>query len=472
MSIKMKFISKATAAVFGSALLLSAAPATAQINSVDALLNDIRQNAAKVEQENRARVQTFQQRANQQSGLLNTAQQELRTLENRAASVERSFASNRNQIDRLENDLKAAQGDFGEVFGLARSKAGEFKALLDSSLITAQYPKRTAVLGRISESKALPSSEDLDSIWQTMLEEIKAQRQIAEFEAPVANIDDGAVQPVTRVGPFSIFTSGSAEFLGYKKADAESGANAPLLTALPKQPGGQISSAAQKVASATAGDLVYAPLDPTRGELLKSFERVPSFKERHWVQGGNIGKFIIIMAALGILFGIFNIIRLFFAKMAINGQKRKAQPSKSNALGRVMMAYEGSQNKDADTVELKLDEAILRESPKFEFGLNILKLLAGVAPLLGLLGTVTGMIQTFQAMMIYGTGDPQLMAGGISVALVTTMLGLYAAIPLLVLHSFCASMARSIQGTLEEQSAGIVARHVETRGLGTGSSIA
>jgi len=473
MSVKMKFISKATAAVFGSALLLSAGPAAAQsITSVDALLNDIRQNAAKVEQENRARVQTFQQRANQQSSLLNTAQQELRTLENRAASVERSFASNRNQIDSLENDLKAAQGDFGEVFGLARSKAGEFKALLDSSLITAQYPKRTAVLGRISESKALPSSEDLDSIWQTMLEEIKAQRQIAEFEAPVANIDDGAVQPVTRVGPFSIFTSGSAEFLGYKKADAESGANAPLLTALPKQPGGQISSAAQKVASAAAGDLVYAPLDPTRGELLKSFERVPSFKERHWVQGGNIGKFIIIMAALGILFGIFNIIRLFFAKMAINGQKRKAQPSKSNALGRVMMAYEGSQNKDADTVELKLDEAILRESPKFEFGLNILKLLAGVAPLLGLLGTVTGMIQTFQAMMIYGTGDPQLMAGGISVALVTTMLGLYAAIPLLVLHSFCASMARSIQGTLEEQSAGIVARHVETRGLGTGSSIA
>ena len=473
MSLKMKFISKATAALFGSALLLSAGPAAAQsITSVDALLNDIRQNASKVEQENRAREQQFRQRANQQSGLLNSAQSELRQLEARAASVERSFASNRTQITRLEDELRAAQGDFGEVFGLARSKAGEFKALLDSSLITAQYPKRTAVLGRIAESKALPSAEDLDNIWKSMLEEIKAQRQVAEFTAPVANIDDGAEQTVTRVGPFSVFTSDGAQFLDYKKADAESGANAPLLTKLPSQPGGQISSAAQKVASAAEGELVYAPLDPTRGELLKSFERVPSFYERHWVQGGNIGKFIIIMAILGVLFGVLNIIRLFFAKMAINGQKRKAQPSKSNALGRVMMAYEGAQNKDADTVELKLDEAILRESPKFEFGLNILKLLAGVAPLLGLLGTVTGMIQTFQAMMIYGTGDPQLMAGGISVALVTTMLGLYAAIPLLVLHSFCASMARSIQGTLEEQSAGIVARHVETRGLGTGSSIA
>lgn len=472
MSVKMKFISKATAAVFGSALLLSAGPATAQINSVDALLNDIRQNAAKVEQENAARLQEFRQRANQQTALLNTAQSELRTLEARAANVERSFAANRNTIEDLEAELRAAQGDFGEVFGLARSKAGEFKALLDSSLITAQYPKRTNVLGRIAESKALPSAEDLDSIWKSMLEEIKAQRQVAEFTAPVANIDDGAEQTVTRVGPFSVFTSDSAQFLDYNSPDAESGADAPLLTKLPSQPGGQISTAAKKVASAADGELVYAPLDPTRGELLKSFERVPSFYERHWVQGGNIGKFIIIMACLGVLFGIFNIIRLFLAKMAINGQKRKAQPSKSNALGRVMMAYEGAQNKDADTVELKLDEAILRESPKFEFGLNILKLLAGVAPLLGLLGTVTGMIQTFQAMMIYGTGDPQLMAGGISVALVTTMLGLYAAIPLLVLHSFCASMARSIQGTLEEQSAGIVARHVETRGLGTGSSIA
>ena len=461
MSVKMKFISKATAAVFGSALLLSAVPASAQINSVDALLNDIRQNASKVQAENQQREQTFRQRANQQSALLSTAQQELRQLEARAASVERSFASNRTQIDRLENELRAAQGDFGEVFGLARSKAGEFKALLDSSLISAQYPKRSNVLGRIAESKALPSSEDLNAIWQTMLQEIKAQRQVATFDAPVANVNDGESQSVTRVGPFSVFTAGSADFLQYS---APAGEGSILLSKLPKQPGGQISAAANNVAKASTGSTVYAPIDPTRGELLKSFERVPDAKERA-LQGGPIGMIIIIMAIIGVIFGILNIIRLFLAKMAVNGQKRKAQASKSNALGRVMMAYDGAKNKDADTVELKLDEAILRESPKFEFGLNLLKLMAGIAPLLGLLGTVTGMIQTFQAMMIYGTGDPQLMAGGISVALVTTMLGLIAAIPLLILHSFCSSLARSIQGTLEEQSAGIVARHVESRGV-------
>jgi len=461
MSKTMNIFTKTTAVALSAAVMFTAIPASAQINSVSDLLNKVRADSSKTAADNQAREQKFRQRRDQQSGLLSQARGELASLERKASSVQSSFDSNQRTIDRLEGELKAAQGDFGEVFGLARSKAGEFKAILDNSLITAQYPTRGEVLGRVAESKALPSSDDLNAIWQTMLQEIKAQRQVATFNAPVANVNDGAEQSVTRVGPFSVFTADSADFLQYS---APAGEGSILLSKLPKQPGGAISSAASKVASAGAGSMVYAPIDPTRGELLKSFERVPDAKERA-LQGGPIGMIIIIMAALGILFGILNIIRLFLAKMAVNGQKRKAQASKSNALGRVMMAYDGAKNKDADTVELKLDEAILRESPKFEFGLNLLKLMAGIAPLLGLLGTVTGMIQTFQAMMIYGTGDPQLMAGGISVALVTTMLGLIAAIPLLILHSFCSSLARSIQGTLEEQSAGIVARHVESRGV-------
>jgi biopolymer transport protein ExbB len=469
MSNKMKIFTKTTAAFIGAAVMLSATPASAQINSIGDLLNKVRADSAKTEAENRDREAKFRQRRNEQSGLLSSARGELAQLERKAASVQSTFDANGRTISRLEGELKAAQGDFGEVFGLARSKAGEFKAILDSSLITAEYPERTQVLGTVAESKALPDSDQLNAIWQTMLQEIVAQRQVKTFSAPVANSNDGAAQDVTRVGPFSIFTAGSAEFLQYTPPAGEE-ANI-LLAELPRQPGGAISAAAQDVTSSSGG-IVYAPIDPTRGELLKSFERVPTVTERvgnpfkfRTGHGGVIGLIILWLAMAGVLFGLLNIIRLALAKMAVGGQKRKAQPSKSNALGRVMMAYEGAKNKDADTVELKLDEAILRESPKFEFGLNLLKLLAGIAPLLGLLGTVTGMIKTFQAMMIYGTGDPQLMAGGISEALVTTMLGLIAAIPLLILHSFCSSMARSIQGTLEEQSAGIVARHVESRGV-------
>ena len=462
---KMKLFTKTTAALVGSAVMLSAMPASAQISSVGQLLDKVRQDAAKTAQENRDRESKFAARKNQQAALLSQARGELATLERKANSVQSTFDGNQSRITRLEGQLKAAQGDFGEVFGLARAKAGEFKSILDNSLITAEYPTRTAVLGEVSDSKALPNSEQLNAIWQTMLGEIQAQRQVTTFDAPVANVADGETQSVTRVGPFTSFTTNGANFLAYNPpaADAEAGTTPLLLAKLPKQPGGAINAAASSVTKAGGDSLVYAPIDPTRGGLLKSFERVPDVSERI-AQGGKIGYIILGLLAIGVVFGVLNIIRLFLTSMAVNGQKRKAQASKSNPLGRVMMAYDESKNKDGDTVELKLDEAILRESPKLEVGLNFLKLAAGIAPLLGLLGTVTGMIKTFQAMMIYGTGDPQLMAGGISEALVTTMLGLIAAIPLLILHSFCSSLARGVQGTLEEQSAGIVARHVEARG--------
>ena len=451
---------KTASAFIAGATMLAATPSFAQVNSINEVLQGVRQDAAQQRQENQRRIAEFQQRAAQQESLLNQAKGELNRLQARANSIQGQFATNESAIDELKTELTAAQGEFGDVFGAARRSAGEFKAMLDSSLITAQYPGRTEVLERVSESEALPTSAELNSIFELMLQEMQAQRQVATFEAPVANVDDGASQSVTRVGPFTAFTTQGARFLAY---DAPTEGNPIALKLLPKQPAdGSIRDAASSVISANAGDVVYAPIDPTRGSLLESFERVPTVQERI-SYGKTIGYIIIGLLIAGLIFGIFNIVRLLMISAAVKSQTRKAQPAKGNPLGRIMLAYDDARDRDADTVELKMDEAILRESPRLEFGLSLLKLGAAIAPLLGLLGTVTGMIQTFQAMMIYGTGDPQLMAGGISEALVTTMLGLIAAIPLLVLHAFCASIARGIQNTLEEQSAGIVARHVEAR---------
>lgn len=461
MSKAMNLFKKTAGVAVVASLMLSAVPASAQVNSIGELLNKVRQDAQTTRAENQKREAEFRSTRDTQASVLASARSELAALERQARQVQSTFDSNQSRIDSLTADLKVAQGDFGEVFGLARSKAGEFKATLDSSLITSQYPNRTEVLGRVSESKALPSTDDLNAIWQSMLGEIRAQRQVTEYSAPVANQNDGAEQQVMRVGPFAVFSADGSSFLEYKPAEDSGDIT---LVNLPKPPSGDIQSAAKSVANAKAGELVYAPVDPTRGALLKSFERFPTLGER-LAQGGIIGAIVFYgITLLGCLFGLILLVRLFLTSSAVRSQKRKAQPSKSNPLGRIMMAYEGAKDRDTETVELKLDEAILQESPKLEFGLNLLKLLAGIAPLMGLLGTVTGMIKTFQAMMIYGTGDPQLMAGGISEALVTTMLGLIGAIPLLILHSFCSSMARSVQGTLEEQSAGIVARHVESRG--------
>ena len=452
---------KTMAALFGSAILLSAVPASAQINSITDLLNRVRSDAAEQDRINRDRVQEFEANAASQTAELNQARAELRQAEAEARQVESRFAANQTRIDGLKEELREAQGDFGEVFGLARSMAGEFKSLLDRSLITSQYPNRTEVLGRIANSDALPSTVELNDIWGQMIREIREQREVQSYTAEVSGMGE---TDVTRVGPFVAFTDGG-DFLKYNPP-TDNGENLPLLAELPAQPGGAIQDAARNVLGASASDVVYAPIDPTRGALLQTFELQPGPWERA-MQGGVIGRIIIGLGAITALFGLFLIVRLFLVRLAVVGQKRKAAPAKGNPLGRVMMAYEGARDADAEIVELKLDEAILQESPRLEFGLNFVKLIAGIAPLLGLLGTVTGMIQTFQAMMIYGAGDPQLMAGGISVALVTTMLGLIVAIPLLIIHSFAASLARSVQGTLEEQSAGIVARHVEARLPGT-----
>jgi biopolymer transport protein ExbB len=87
-----------------------------------------------------------------------------------------------------------------------------------------------------------------------------------------------------------------------------------------------------------------------------------------------------------------------------------------------------------------------------------------VAPLMGLLGTVTGMIQTFQVITLYGAGDPKMMAGGISQALITTVLGLVVAIPMVLIHTLVGGQSRKIINIINSQSAGIVAQHSERHG--------
>lgn len=469
-----KNLKKLSALFLGAVLMFGVAvPASAQINSVSELLQKVRNDASKTKAENDRRVREFRARASEQTAKLNAAKAELRKLEAQVRNVEAKFAANERKIDNLDGQLNSALGEFREVFGLARTTAAGFKATLDSSLINAERASNddlgtTDVLGKIANSKALPSPEELDQIWQLMLEEIEQQREVSTFDAMIGNSDDpSTAQAVTRIGPFDVFTNDGGDFLEYKNSKEP---GVLPLTYLIKQPKGAVSKAADAVLNAGSSELVFGPVDPTRGSLLKALERVPDREERvgnplkfNGGAGGPIGVIIWWVLIIGGIFGVLNIIRLFLVSSAVRAQKKKAQPSKSNPLGRVMMAYDGVKNKDEEVIELKLDEAILRESPKLELGLNLLKLGAAIAPLLGLLGTVTGMIKTFQAMMIYGAGDPQLMAGGISEALVTTMLGLIAAIPLLILHSFCSSLARGVQGTLEEQSAGIVARHVESR---------
>ncbi|MEM1082282.1 MAG: MotA/TolQ/ExbB proton channel family protein, partial [Pseudomonadota bacterium] len=230
----------------------------------------------------------------------------------------------------------------------------------------------------------------------------------------------------------------------------------------PRQPAGRFQGMAADLQDASPGTVQEMAVDFTRGDILAQVVRAPNLQER-LRQGGTVGWIIVAIGIFGILFAIWKGTVLMLRGNAIKRQVKRSDASQGNALGRVLSVYEDNPNADVETLELKLDEAILRETAPLESGLPLIKVLYVVAPLIGLLGTVVGMIVTFQQITLFGTGDPRMMASGISMALITTVLGLVVAIPLTLIHSVLQSRSRALIQILEEQAAGIIARTAEQR---------
>jgi len=257
-------------------------------------------------------------------------------------------------------------------------------------------------------------------------------------------------QTVLRVGVFNVASDG--KFLRFLPETGQ-------LIELPRQPEKRFTTMAQAVQDADGG-LTAMAVDPSRGSILGLLVQAPTLEERIH-QGKEVGYLIIVLAAFGLLVAFYRLLVLMFVSMKVRSQLKTDEPRKGNPLGRILSVYQENESTDVEVLERKIDEAVIREIPKLQSGLSIIKILAVTAPLLGLLGTVTGMIQTFQAITLFGTGDPKLMAGGISQALMTTVLGLIAAIPLTFMHAIVASRSKAVVHVLEEQSAGIIARQAE-----------
>jgi biopolymer transport protein ExbB len=332
------------------------------------------------------------------------------------------------------------------LFGVARAAAADLNENLSDSLISTQLPGRGDDLSRMAQSGSLPTIEELEYLWFTMLQEASEQGKVVRYDAPVIRGDNqSAREEVVRIGPFTAFTDRG--FL----VDRDG-----TLRYLARQPAAGAVRAARNVYTFDGPGVTRGMVDPSLGTLLGMVVETPNIQERI-AQGRGIGYAIIVVAAFGILVAVFRWIMLSITAMKVRRQMRSSTPSSNNPLGRIMMAYEENRTEDLETLQMRLDDAVLKELPKLESGLNIVKVLAAVAPLMGLLGTVIGMIVTFQAITLFGTGDPQLMAGGISQALVTTVLGLMAAIPLLILHAFASGTARRLGQVLEQQSVSLVA---------------
>jgi len=256
---------------------------------------------------------------------------------------------------------------------------------------------------------------------------------------------------VTRIGAFNIVSNDK-----YLEFVPETG----RLVELQRQPASRYTGRIGDLVDGTSGMFPIA-LDPTRGQLLGLLVQSPSLMERI-AQGKTVGYVIIVLGIIGVLIAIWRVLALSAVGAKVNRQiKHIDEPKANNPLGRVLGVAKDTVGADIETVELRLGEAILRETPKFNSMLPFLKIISVVAPLLGLLGTVTGMIVTFQAITLYGAGDPKLMAGGISTALVTTVLGLCVAIPTVFLHTLVSSRARRLTQILQEEAAGMLAERAE-----------
>ncbi|MDA7088179.1 MotA/TolQ/ExbB proton channel family protein [Pseudomonas sp. SA3-5] len=441
-------MSRRVFAIFALALLPTLAAAAPL--SPDQLLQRIRSERAAEVSAMQTREQAFVAQRGERAQLLAKARAALHTQKAEAERLKAEFDRQEAELAKQEAQLAQRVGHLGELFGVVRQSAGDVAGQWQDSLLNAQYPERLQRLKALAESRTLPSAEDLDGYWMLLLEDLTASGRVEQLQLPVVAADGTRrEQSVLRVGTFSAFSE--AAFLSY---DADAGE----LLAPPRQPSGAGRVEDYLHSSEALSNL---PIDPSRGTLLAQLQRQPTLWDR-LQQGGLVGWLIVALGLVGLLLATWRMVFLARVGAGVKAQVRTLSvPRDDNPLGRVIgVLGPRPQLADLETLELKLDEAILLETPPLEKGQSLLKLLCAVAPLLGLLGTVTGMIVTFQAITQGGGGDSRLMAEGISQALVTTVLGLVVAIPLLFLHSLLASRSKGLIQLLEQQSAGLIALHL------------
>jgi biopolymer transport protein ExbB len=436
-------------------LLLASVPAGAQtLDELARMVRDAASTEAKINQEREAR---FVRERNNQRQLLAEARQELAAENGRSDRLRNEYDQNERALADLETTLAERMGNLGELFGVVRQASGDVQAALDDSMVTAQMPGRTAFLSDLAQRRELPTVPELRQLWSAMVTEIAESGKVVRFSAPVETANGEMSRPeIVRVGVFNAVTDGS--FLDWDTSKSREN-----LIELARQPASRFAGMASDLQKSSPGEVTPMAVDFTRGQILRAVVQSKTPVERVREDGGPVGYVIIGVGLFGLLMCMWKFYALFTTGGKIARQMKTETANKSNPLGRVLAVYADNPDIDIETLELKLDEAILRESAPIETGLSFIKVLYVVAPLLGLLGTVVGMIATFQMITLFGTGDPRMMAGGISTALVTTVLGLVVAIPLTLLHSFLQGRAKALIQVLEEQAAGIIARLAEKR---------
>ncbi len=453
-SLVRKFIPAITCAT-----LLLSNPVFAQENEkaldLDALLQQLEEGKFSQSQQNAAREAEFRAKRAEQDRILRETRARRDALLNDSERLETSFEENEFKLADLNGALDTRLGSLKELFGVLQQVAGDTKNKFYNSVISAQIPGRAIFLDEMAQSMGssskLASIEEIERVWYEVQREMTEAGKVTTFTTDVVEAGGEKVtKEVMRVGPFALVADG--KYLEYNGVTG-------TVSELVRQPPGRFLETVSNL-EASNGDIVRFGLDPTGGSILGLLVQAPSLKERV-EQGGLVGYIILIVGAVGLLLALERLISLTLIKASVNKQLKSDTFKDNNPLGRIMQVRDKYPHADVEALELHLTEAILGEVPKLSRFLTIIKIISVVAPLMGLLGTVTGMINTFQAITLFGTGDPKLMAGGISTALVTTVLGLVVAIPTTLLYAMLNTRSKNIVYVLQEQASGVIAERAE-----------
>jgi biopolymer transport protein ExbB len=461
----MKLIKKICVGLVAASVFTASSAIFAQQDdagpSLEELVKLVQQAKYGETQEQRAREAEFRKDRSQQQSLLNRAENTKAGEEAKSEALEATHKQLEEEIQQLRALRDERLGSLNELFGHLTSTAGDLRSNINVSLVSAQYPGREAFLNDLidkmnSETK-LPTTDELEKLWAELQFEMVEGGRIVKFTRSVAdNAGNASDREVVRIGNYNIVSDGA--YLHYGR---ESGS----LTELARQPKSN-NSAALQAASDGFVKTAVDPTGPAGGQILIAMLGASSLQEKLWFltdeyTGGVVGIVITCIGFLALLIALWRFVALFGMSGKVKSQLKSENAKTNNPLGRVLKVAEDNPQADTETLELKLEEAVLKEQPGIESMLSALKIISMVAPLLGLLGTVVGMIEVFTSITIYGAGDPKAMAGGISGALATTVLGLIVAIPTVLLHTYLSGNAKRISHILEEQSAGIIASKSE-----------
>ena len=350
--------------------------------------------------------------------------------------------------------------DMKTVEGIFRSSLQRTAATFEAGPVAAMHPEQLNVLKKLTSGEFMPDISDIEEYSDLLFADMNATATVEERQMKVVGVDGQVVvHNLVRAGGFFLgYTVNGNSFFALPQGELP-----PLSIA-------ESTIAARSLTSWLTGTSEVLPLDITGGAAFTAMQERRSLAE--WFEAGGVLLYpIAIAGALGILITILKTVHLLFNGRLSASQRATlfAQLGEEDAMQsppqsprlcparRVINGCLEYRDRGLDALDNRLEETILREQSRLERFLSTIGVLASISPLLGLLGTVTGMIDTFQAITLYGTGDPRMMSTGISEALITTQAGLAVALPLLLAHHFLKRRVAALVADMEESGSGVIA---------------